>query len=296
MKVLDALLIGGAMALVSCGGQEQQEAATPPPSDSLSVVDSFRTPESVLYDATMDVYVVSNINGTPFDKDDNGFLSRVAPDGRVLELRWVDGANDSITLHAPKGMAIKGDTLFVSDIDELRMFDRTTGQSLGSIAIRGATFLNDVSVAPDGAVYVTDTGLDQQFQAGAGAVYRIVNGRATPVVRVRGNGPNGITVDSTGLTVAFWSGEVIRYNLAGNPTPLPSAPAMLDGIERAADGALIVSSWADSSLHRLAPGATAWTRLRGGVESPADIGHDTRRHRVLIPIFQGNRVEIRPLH
>lgn len=33
-------------------------------------------------------------------------------------------------------------------------------------------------------------------------------------------------------------------------------------------------------------------RLIAGVPSPADIGLDTKRNRVLIPIFQGDRVEV----
>jgi hypothetical protein len=32
-----------------------------------------------------------------------------------------------------------------------------------------------------------------------------------------------------------------------------------------------------------------------GLPSPADIGVDTKRNRVAIPIFMGNRVEFRPL-
>ncbi len=145
------------LALAACKRGEQQTAAdtTLTPRDSFTVVDSFRTPESVLYDSVMDVYVVANINGNPAAKDDNGFLSRVSPDGRVLELKWVDGASDSVTLHAPKGMGISGDTLFVADIDEVRLFDRTSGMPIGSRPVRGATFLNDVTVGPDGTVYAT---------------------------------------------------------------------------------------------------------------------------------------------
>ncbi len=289
------LTLAAAAMLGACRPADRQDAAAPP-TDSLSVVDSFRTPESVLYDAAMDVYVVANINGSPFDKDDNGFLSRLAPDGRVLELKWVDGASDSVTLNAPKGMAIKGDTLFVADIDEVRLFDRTTGQSLGSRPVRGAAFLNDVAVGPDGTVYVTDTGLDRSFTAGVGGVWRFdARGSAQVVAGGRLGGPNGIIADSAGVTVNMWDGAVAHWTTARQRTALPRGPAQLDGLIRLADGALVMSSWADSSLHRLAPGDTAWTRVMGGLPSPADIGYDTRRERVLVPIFTGNRVEIRPL-
>jgi hypothetical protein len=51
----------------------------------------FKTPESILHDAVGDVYLVSNINGTPSAKDNNGFISRVSPDGKVQTLKWIEG-------------------------------------------------------------------------------------------------------------------------------------------------------------------------------------------------------------
>lgn len=285
-------------ALVSCKKDDPNPQIVAEPTDSLSVADSFKTPESVLYDPTLDVYIVSNINGSPFDRDDNGFLSRVAPDGRVVELKWVDGASDSVRLNAPKGMAIRGDTLFVADIDTVRLFDRTTGSALGAWGVSGAAFLNDMTTGPDGTMYVTDTGLDAQFNAGNGGVYRFdAGGRASQVARVRGTGPNGIIADSSGVVVVMWSGDVGRFETASRRTSvLPrSAHPQLDGLVRLANGALIASVWHDSSLIRLNPGDTAWTKLAGSYESPADIGYDTRRNRVLIPLFQANRVEVRPL-
>lgn len=290
-----AAVIVAAVAMAACAKPDEEAATPPPPTDSLAVVDSFRTPESVLYDATMDVYVVSNINGTPFDADDNGFLSRVGTDGRVIELRWVDGASDSVTLNAPKGLAIAGDTLYVSDINVVRMFHRVTGQALGALAVGGAVFLNDVVIGPDGAVYVTDTALDQQFNAGAGGLYRLAGGRSTRIARLVGSGPNGLAADSAGVIVSFWNGDVSRFDARGRATPLPKAPGGLDGMTRLADGTLLVSAWSDSSVHRLASGDTAWTRATGGVNSPADFGYDTRRGRVVIPVFSENRIEIRPV-
>jgi hypothetical protein len=71
---------------------------------------------------------------------------------------------------------------------------------------------------------------------------------------------------------------------------LGKGAGQFDGVEITGDGALWVSSWADSSVYRYAGGQG--TNLIKGVPSPADIGYDARRNRLLIPIFTGNRVEI----
>src|SRR5207245_200099 len=102
----------------------------------------FQTPESILYEPRSDVYLVSNINGDPTASDGNGFISRVAPDGRILELKWIDGTRPGVRLNAPKGMAVAGDTLYVSDITAIRMFDLRTGAPKGAVVILGSTFLN----------------------------------------------------------------------------------------------------------------------------------------------------------
>lgn len=286
------------VALTACKKAEQQGAPADTVFTGITVADSFRTPESVLYDSSGDAYLVANINGSPAAQDDNGFISRVIPDGRVDQLRWIDGADTAVTLNAPKGMGIRGDTLFVADIDVVRLFDRLSGEPRGSWPVRGATFLNDVSVGPDGSVYVTDSGWKPDFSAsGTDAVYRFdARGTATAVARGRQLGqPNGILAADSGVTVAASTGEVYRLDARGQRTDLPRAPAGgLDGLVRTPGGAWFVSSWNDSTVHRLAPGDTAWTAVVRGIESPADIGLDTRRHRLLIPVFNRNRVEVRP--
>src|SRR5204863_310120 len=99
---------------------------TPPPSPGatkLIVVEGFLTPESVLHDPAQDIYFVSNINGGPTTKDNNGFISRVRPDGAVENLKFIEGGHGGATLNAPKGLALRGDTLWVADIDMVRSFD-----------------------------------------------------------------------------------------------------------------------------------------------------------------------------
>ncbi|HEX2121212.1 MAG TPA: PQQ-dependent sugar dehydrogenase, partial [Thermoanaerobaculia bacterium] len=102
-------------------------------------VEGLRGPDSVLHDEEQDVYFVSNVDGAAAEKDGKGFISRVEPDGRVAEPKFIDA------LDAPKGMAIRGIELWVADIDRLRVFDRVTGAPLRTIdlAPHGAVFLHD---------------------------------------------------------------------------------------------------------------------------------------------------------
>src|SRR5438034_5250950 len=136
----------------------------PPPgpvATKVGTVEGFLKPESVLHDTVQDIYFVSNINGSPTAKDNNGFISRVKPDGAVENLKFIEGGRTGITLNAPKGLALAGDTLWVADIDAVRAFNAKTGAPIDSVSLSklGAVFLNDVVVVPTGALYVTDTGI-----------------------------------------------------------------------------------------------------------------------------------------
>src|SRR6266496_4562221 len=98
-------------------------------------VEGFLTPESVLHDTAQDIYFVSNINGSPTAKDNNGFISRLRPDGAVENLKFIEGGKNGVTLNAPKGLALLGDTLWVADIDAVRAFNAKTGAPLDSVSL-----------------------------------------------------------------------------------------------------------------------------------------------------------------
>lgn len=257
----------------------------------------------MLYDAESDVYLVSNINGGEVAADSNGFVSRLDPDGRMLDLKWIDGSRPEQALDAPKGMTISDGVLYVADITSVRMFDRATGKATGKVTIPGATFLNDVAAAPDGAVYVSDSGLKEGKSglepSGSDAIYRIVRGKqkAERVIKDKSLGnPNGLLADAEGVwVVTFGSGELYRVSQEGRKEAGENLPTgQLDGIVQIADGSVLVSSWEGSSILRGSPGAGFLASI-GGVASPADIGYDSKRKRVLIPLFLGDAVEIRTL-
>src|SRR2546429_8209414 len=105
MHVLrNVLALGLATLAVSCARKPQQTAAAT--ATRVLTVEGFKTPESVKYDAELDLYFVTNINRHPMAKDNNGFISSVRPDGSIESLVFVSGGRGGVELHAPKGTAI----------------------------------------------------------------------------------------------------------------------------------------------------------------------------------------------
>ncbi|WP_019895369.1 SMP-30/gluconolactonase/LRE family protein [Hydrogenovibrio halophilus] len=260
----------------------------------------FATPESMEYVAGQDVYLVANINGSPFAKDDNGFISKVSPEGKVLDLKWIDGASNQIHLNAPKGMVATEKFLFVADIDRVHQFDIETGQQIASMIFSGVNFLNGLALAEEGGLYVTDSGVAPGFKpAGTDAVYHLTfDGKITPIYQDSEMGvPNGVVSDGGGLVVVtIFSGEAFRLDANGTRTELPKPPHnRLDGLLNMGEGRFIVSSWTGEAIYEIDAGEGTVTELFGGLTSPADLGLDTKRQRLLIPLFQKDALVIQPL-
>lgn len=277
----------------------EPEPPAPPPGPVVIKDVGFLVPESVQHDVTSDTYLVSNINGSPLDKDDNGFISKLSPDGQVIALKWIDGSAPDVELNAPKGIGISNGKLYVSDIDVIRTFDAATGKPGAQIKVKGAAFLNDVAVAPDGTVYVSDTGLGAGKDGGLepnkkDAIYKISpEGKLSTLVKGEKLGlPNGLFADATGLWVATWQGALYHVSPDGKQeAPLKAPGAQLDGLIQTADGQVLFSSWETSTVY---VGSTdgQFSPLLSDVKSPADIGYDAKRGQVLVPLFTENQVQI----
>jgi sugar lactone lactonase YvrE len=274
-------------------GDASKTASSGTPVKAASV-GGFLTPESVKWDSAQDVYFVSNINGAPNAKDGNGYISRLGPAGMVTDSAFIKGLN------APKGMALVHDTLWVADIDQLRAFDARTAAPVATLPVPGAIFLNDIAAAPDGSLYVTDTairfGPKGVEHPGTDQIFRIAPDRKVSVaIKSDSLGrPNGITWDGANqrfIVVSFGANSVLAWKPGETAvTRLFTGPGQFDGVEITRDGAIWVTSWADSSVYRYAN--AQGTKAIKGVPSPADIGYDVRRNRLLVPIFTGNRVEV----
>jgi sugar lactone lactonase YvrE len=262
----------------------------------------FDAPESARYDPELDLFFVSNVNGAPKGKDGNGYISTVQRDGTVKSRTLVDGANKGVTLHAPKGMAIRSDTLWVTDIDVVRAFDKRSGAPLTTVTFGEwkPEFLKDITAGPDGALYVTDMG--RRFDAqggilppGPSRIFRIARGTVSVALETeRLAQPNGITWDQTrGRFIVAPSGSDTLFAWRpGSPSlePLAAGPGQYDGVEVLRDGRILVTSWAQSAVLLLE--GNQLKKLIGDVPSPADIGLDTQHGVLAVPLLGENRVNL----
>ena len=310
MLALIAALFSGCAADEQPGDEQQTEAASAgaasvPAATLFASVDSgLNVPESVKHDPEQDVYFVTNVAEHAMHKSNNGYISRIAPDGSVVDLHFIAGGQNGVTLHAPKGTALLGPVLWVADVDAVRGFDRRTGAPAGSGDLSGddAKFLNDIAVGPDSALYVTDTGFGPAEDGGVEPVgpFR--------VFRVARDGSYSIALESEELAAPngiFWDAPNDRFiivSLRGTnvfswrpgdaePIRLATGSGGYDGVARLPDGRIIISSLADGTIYALDSDGSL-TPVLSDLTRPADIGVDARRGRILVPTLNENRVEI----
>jgi type II secretory pathway pseudopilin PulG len=69
--------------------QQQQQAGQTKINKLWETLPNLKNPESVDYAPKQNILFVSNVNGKPDQKDQNGFISKVSPsNGSIIELNW----------------------------------------------------------------------------------------------------------------------------------------------------------------------------------------------------------------
>jgi hypothetical protein len=276
--------------------------APPPPLLVRGV--GFKQPACVLHDPALDVYLVSNLNGEPDARDGNGFISRVGPEGDVLELSWIQGGASGVTLDAPRGLAIAGDKLYVADIDTVRVFERTTGKPAGKLALPPSAFVSDVAAAPAGdIVYVAERGgakpgkSAKKGKAVAAAIYAFESGSDKPRVLVSGAAaePWALTADDAGVWLVTANGALQRVQRDGSSEPAHELTVKgLTGVVRTRSGRLLVAS-RDASAVLLGKPESGFEPFASDLASPGDIGYDERRAKLLVPLAAEDAVYVQPV-
>ena len=235
----------------------------------------FKFPESVACDAPHKTLYASQFGSElkPTQKDGKGKISKLSMDGKVVVEQFLPAAGQ--TLDKPKGLWIKGNRLWVTDIDVVWVFD-LKGKKGRKVALPQAQFAND-PIVQGKALYVSDNRGDRLYRVEPAD---FLNGKAEPKVTTvfsgKGVNPNGLypAKDGSLLMVGFVSDKEPRgiYALrsGGAIKELSKPIGRLDGIYEAKDGTLIVTDWNSGSLF-------SWTAKGGmktlatGFKGPADL-------------------------
>ncbi|GAB6094867.1 hypothetical protein JCM14469_11190 [Desulfatiferula olefinivorans] len=274
-KMLCALIV--MLAVMTCHSQAVETLVR-----LWETADGLQVPESVLYHPDSQTLFVSNINGKPTEKNGRGFISRLSLTGEILQLKWATG------LDAPKGAAIYGQRLYVSDIDRLVEIDLVTGDITAAYPAPGAVFLNDVAADRAGNIYVSD--MDEQQSA----VWRL-SGKTfavwlkTPEIR----SPNGLHMEEDKLMVGNSGDGTIKSVRLSDQTIVNFAVvgSGIDGLRPDGKGNFIVSDWKGAT--RLVPPAGPATVLLdttdAGIQS-ADLEYVADKKLLLIPTFFNHKV------
>jgi hypothetical protein len=254
----------------------------------------FSGPESVVYDHRTKKYFVSNVAGGPLDKDKNGWISSLNNDGSISKLKWLKSSK----IHAPKGMRIKKNNLWFSDIDQVVSVSIPRRRIVKRISIDGSKFLNDVDYSiKTGSIYVTDMFTNKIH------VVSKSSSHATYLESKELENPNGIAIRANEMVVASWGpgikddfstekpGKILSINLkskvVSNWTDLRLGN--LDGIEFVDKNTIIVSDWKAGKVFKVKKSGTCTTLLTG-FKGSADLTYIPSKNIIVIPLMLENKV------
>ncbi len=281
--------------VVLCGALALAQGDGPTLTPIWDVKGDFAAPESAYFHAASNSVFVSSINGQILDKDGNGYISRLSPDGKVVSAKWVTGLN------GPKGLRSVGNTLWVADIDEVVGIDIVSGKITSRVKVDGATFLNDLATAPDGTIYTSDSsGL---------RIYAVKDGKSSVFVEGADvvEQPNGLLVDGSRLILGSIgpapkpgaapgrgpaaSGHLFAFDLKTKQrtTLTNEAVGGIDGIEPDGSGGVLVTDVLGQRLLHVAKAGQVRVLAKFSAGG-ADFGYIGAKRIAIVPFLFENRV------
>lgn len=244
----------------------------------------FRTPECVVHDADLGVLYVSNYDAYRASSMLGGqFVSMLSEDGDVIDASWVGG------LRMPTGMALSEGVLYVAERGGLVEIDVAEGAVVERRAIEGAAFPNDVTVADDGTVFVSDSA--------GNVIYRSVDGQFEAWLRGdEVSGPNAILAD--GARLLYGNGgdssvKAVDLSSGEVKTLARFRSGVIDGLRATGDGDYLVSH-NEGRIYRLSPDGSVTRLIDTTVtgERAADFEYLAEEGLIVVPTFYMDSVVI----
>ncbi len=267
---------------------------------SQAIINDLSAPQSIIADPGYG-YLVANANGEPGNRDNKGFISRLNEGGKLTNLHFIQGGNETTVLNAPTGMVLVDETLYVADIDTIRAFSRTTGQPTSSVSMirYHCVSLTGLTANKTGQLFVSDTNTN--------AIYQIDPAKEFAVSLVIQDeelaSPRGLAIHprTERLTGVSWDGgKVFEITDQGTIKELISNSFFsrrfqnLDGIAFDRFGSMYISDMTAGKVWRVLADLKKQV-IAEFLISPAGIGVDREKHLILVPYLSANGAEINGL-
>lgn len=234
--------------------------------------------ESSHYDEVTKTIYTSSIVGKYYDKDSIGYISKFSENGKLITKEWVKGLN------APKGISCSKTSLYVTDIDRLLEISLKTGKILKEYRNTKTKSLNDVSVAPNGGVYVSDAEGNCVFYLGKDSLEVLLEGSELEAM-------NGIYAQNDFVYLGSKS-NLISINPKNKELKvIAEKVGYIDGLEQISEGKFIVSNFGGGvKLVTVGKGIEKLIDTEAAKINAADLGYFAGKKLLLVPTFGNNRV------
>ncbi|HEY0109072.1 MAG TPA: hypothetical protein VGB67_05535 [Fibrella sp.] len=242
---------------------------------------TLRTPECVLFDPAKNVLYVACINGNPTLENKGSYLTKLSPDGKVIQLKFTENLNST------KGMGILGDKLYVTEMTNVVEIALSSGKILNRYPIEGAKFLNDIAIdTRNGVVYITDSNDSK--------IWALTKGKASLVLAGAPlKGPNGLLFENNQLLIGNGDGSLLTMD-PGTKKLGTIAKGMggIDGIIALGNKQYVVTEWGGKIWHIQADGTTELKMDTSTAKiNSADIGYNPTTKMLYVPTFFHNTVK-----
>lgn len=250
MKFITLLIL--TIAMTGCASKKAEQEKEMKPNIAFEISEGILHPESIIYSHIHGAFFVSNVaSGNPVETKPVGYLSKISKDGKVINAKWITG------LHAPKGLAIVGDDLYVSDVTRVHKVSISKSKILKTFTVKNSKFLNDTVADAKGNIYISD-----MF---SNIIYRIQNDKLSQWVQdPKLEGSNGLFTDGKEhLLVVKWGNGVDPKTFAttspGDMATIPFSNTAdihvnkeiqgnLDGLTVDSKGVLWISDWMNGNI------------------------------------------------
>jgi sugar lactone lactonase YvrE len=242
----------------------------------------FNAPESVAYDSKRGFLYVSNCNGglkngLPYGQQS---ISKANIKGEIIKADWINN------LTKPTGICINDDKLYIVERFGVVEYDLKQDKVSNKYYIKTSYFLNDVTVDPQGRIYVSESDTNVIYRIKGNSVEKWLDSEEI-------SRPNGVLYDNGKLLVAVTSEHCLKMvNISDKKVTKIAdlGPGILDGIKKCGDGYLVSDFMGSLYLVKLSGEVTELINTREVKINIADFEYIPYKDMLVSPAMRSNKL------